>query len=301
MRAEFFVPDDLWPVEADEGQISQVVGNLTINADQAMAEGGVFRVRCANRVVREEDGLPLLPGRYIHVAFSDTGVGIPKENLAKIFDPYFTDKAHGNGLGLATTYSVILKHEGYITVESEVGQGTTFHIYLPASDKVIEEAAAEGGMDFSGQGKVLLMDDEEMIRKVGARMLQRLGYEVETARDGGEAIERYREARRTEAPFDSGDVPVSVRDERLHNIIARASGNPIAVILLNAFTRSLADYAFLYFESGENRLRSETFHREIFRDIRKKEPEKARKTMLDVMRFAEEATARAYAAQRPTR
>jgi signal transduction histidine kinase len=133
VKCTFSIPDDLWAVEVDEGQMNQAIQNLVINAQQAMPEGGVLKLTAENCTVPGKDNLPLLDGRYVKVTVDDQGPGIPKELLPKIFDPYFTTKEMGSGLGLATTYSIIKKHGGYISVESETGVGTIFNIYLPVS------------------------------------------------------------------------------------------------------------------------------------------------------------------------
>ena len=124
-------------VEVDEGQINQVINNLLINADQAMPSGGIIKTEAENITVEEGSDLPLPEGEYVKLTIADQGIGIANEYLDKIFDPYFTTKQKGSGLGLATAYSIIKKHSGYIKVESQIGAGTTFHIYLPA----IEEGA----------------------------------------------------------------------------------------------------------------------------------------------------------------
>ncbi|MDW7675733.1 MAG: ATP-binding protein [Bacillota bacterium] len=133
----FNIPDDLFLVKIDEGQIKQVINNLTINAMQAMTKGGTIWVNAENIVIDQEDGdseIGLEPGNYIKVSFKDEGIGIPADNLSKIFDPYFTSKESGTGLGLATCYSIIKNHRGLIKVESQVGVGTKFYIFLPAID-----------------------------------------------------------------------------------------------------------------------------------------------------------------------
>jgi PAS domain S-box-containing protein len=204
VRCEFSLPDDLWPVEVDEGQMSQVITNLILNADQAMPGGGTINIRAENTVIKGKGDLPLPKGNYIKITVKDQGIGIPKKHLAKIFDPYFTTKQKGSGLGLATTYSIIKNHEGYITVESEVGVGTTFHIQLPASKKPAPvKAKAKKEAPVGGKGRILVMDDEEMIRKMLSKMLPLDGYDVELAKDGAEAVELYRKARESGQPFDA--------------------------------------------------------------------------------------------------
>ncbi|MBI1865198.1 MAG: hybrid sensor histidine kinase/response regulator, partial [Nitrospirae bacterium] len=131
-KAEIDPGNDLWAVEADEGQVSQVIQNAVINADQAMPNGGTVRVRASNALIGDGTGLPLDPGRYVRLCVFDEGIGIPPEHLPRIFDPYFTTKQRGSGLGLATAFSIVRNHEGHVIVESELGVGTTIEIYLPA-------------------------------------------------------------------------------------------------------------------------------------------------------------------------
>ncbi len=202
VRAEFFLSDNLWPVEIDEGQISQVLHNLVLNAQQATPKGGIIEVRADNYLATErEKRLPLPAGRYIKITVRDFGIGIPKDHFQKIFDPYFTTKQKGSGLGLPTSYSIIKKHNGYMTVDSELGKGSTFSLYLPASYHDIEpERRPEAPL--RGQGKVLIMDDEEAVREVAGEILNFLGYQVEYAEDGNEALERYQKAMASGQPFD---------------------------------------------------------------------------------------------------
>jgi CheY-like chemotaxis protein len=202
VKCEFSLPDELWPVEIDEGQMSQVINNLIINADQAMPDGGNIEIRAKNVVIRPEDIIPLKKGKYIKVSIKDHGKGITKKNLAKIFDPYFTTKTGGSGLGLSVAYSIIKNHDGYITVKSRPGKGTTFYIYLPASqDKIPEKRLLEENL-YIGKGKVLVMDDEEIVRDTLDTMLKNLGCEVVCVKDGAEAIVMYQQSRETGKPFD---------------------------------------------------------------------------------------------------
>jgi len=204
VRTEFSIADDLWVVDIDEGQMSQVIHNLVINAVQAMPGGGTIQIGAEN-VVLEEEALvpPLSPGRYVHISVADEGIGIPEEYLSKIFDPYFTTKQQGSGLGLATSYAIVQKHEGLITVESKLGVGTTFHITLPASQKEAQGKLSVGEAIPSGQGRVLVMDDEEIVRAVAGDMLKHLGYVAESARDGDEALAMYRRAQDAGRPYDA--------------------------------------------------------------------------------------------------
>lgn len=198
------VPEDLWLVDADAGQISQVLHNLLLNSEQAMPGGGNIEVKAQNVTLDASRDLSLPPGDYVNISVSDNGAGIEKEHLSKIFDPYFTTKLHGNGLGLATVYSIVKKHEGHITVQSQRDIGTTFSVFLPASKehgherKKVQNAGLTGG-----QGRILLMDDEEIVRDVTSLMLRSMGYEVEHAEDGEESIRMFKAAIESGKPFDS--------------------------------------------------------------------------------------------------
>jgi len=202
VKYEFSFPEDLWHVEADEGQISQVLNNLIINATHAMSGGGVLQVKCGNMIVDQND-LPLANGKYIQISVMDHGSGITKKNLSKIFDPYFTTKKKGSGLGLSTSYSIVRSHGGQIMVESYPGIGTTFQVYLPATEKGNVRPRAEEEPFVTGKGRILVMDDEEAVREVAQGMLEVLGYSVALAKDGSEAIEFYKAAMASGTPFDS--------------------------------------------------------------------------------------------------
>ncbi|MDQ2866990.1 MAG: PAS domain S-box protein [Verrucomicrobiota bacterium] len=196
-RSEFTFGSDLRPAEIDPGQISQVVANLVVNADQAMPNGGTLRVNCENYSHHSTSPLipDLMPGEYVRIAIKDEGMGIPDQYLKRIFDPYFTTKAKGNGLGLATTYSIIKNHNGLITVESEMHVGSTFTIYLPASQpaEVAEEKPRASLASINGTGRVLIVDDEEAIRALVEFTLSHLGYEVSTAESALAGVELYKE------------------------------------------------------------------------------------------------------------
>jgi len=195
------LPDDLWAVEADPGQISQVLHNLVINAIQAMPIGGIVRILGENLVVEAGSELSIKAGRYVKISIHDEGIGISEDHLSKIFDPYFTTKQMGSGLGLATSYSIIKNHRGHISVESKLEKGSTFNVYLPASDQKVTQQLKEDGELISGKGKILVMDDEPMVRQVLSKMLLTMGYEVEAAQDGARAIELYTQAQDTGDPF----------------------------------------------------------------------------------------------------
>lgn len=189
----------LWTVEVDRGQIEQVLLNLYVNAWQAMPGGGVLYVQTDNVTADKQVAKPfeVNPGRYIKLSVADTGIGMDKTTREKIFEPFFSTKesGQGSGLGLSSVYGIIKNHGGFIDVQSEKGQGTTFNIYLPASDKAIvqESTGADPGRVLSGQGTVLLVDDESMILDVGQSMLEKLGYTVLVAQSGKEALNIYDE------------------------------------------------------------------------------------------------------------
>jgi PAS domain S-box-containing protein len=206
-RSDFRFGSDLWPAEIDSGQISQVIANLAVNADQAMPNGGTLSVSCDN-FSYNFDSTPqipdLQPGEYIRIKVKDQGVGIPDEYLKRIFDPYFTTKAKGNGLGLATSYSIVKNHNGLITVESEVHLGSTFTIYLPAArhEALPCEPVRTVEPVVTGTGRVLVVDDEEAIRALVEFTLTHLGYEVYGAETALEGVNLYREKLESGERFD---------------------------------------------------------------------------------------------------
>ncbi|MEW6440597.1 MAG: PAS domain S-box protein [bacterium] len=203
VRCEYRIPEPLWPVEADEGQIGQLIHNLTLNADQAMPEGGVITIRAENVAVAESDRLPLAAGRFVRISVIDSGVGIPEIHLQKIFDPFFTTKQKGSGLGLSTSFNIVKNHGGCIRVESAVGRGTTFSVHLPASDRPSPPAETGRTAALRGKGRILVVDDEPLIRRSAGGALRRLGYEVAAAEDGRRAIELYEQALKLNCPFDA--------------------------------------------------------------------------------------------------
>jgi len=195
-----FAPD-LWAVEVDKGQISQVIGNLVINAQQAMPRGGTIKINAENIEVLSKNTLLLNEGNYGKISIVDEGIGIPGDQLSNIFDPYFTTKQKGSGLGLATVYSIIHRHNGRITVDSEVGTGTTFTVYLPASSKKVTRNVIIDKSEVL-TGKILLMDDDKSVINVLSKMLINLGNEVDEAADGAEALRKYKKAIKSNKPFD---------------------------------------------------------------------------------------------------
>ena len=203
VRPDFSMPEDLWPGEVDAGQISQVFSNLAVNAVQVMERGGTLHVKAENIVIDEENTHPTLgPGRYVKITVRDEGPGIPEEIQKKIFDPYFTTKPTGNGLGLATTYSIVKNHEGFIGVESAPGQGATFHVYLPASEKKVEAEVKRAAPQSKQHGKILLLDDEEIICELMSCTLSACGYTVASSYNAESTLRLYEEALKAGQPFD---------------------------------------------------------------------------------------------------
>lgn len=203
VKCNYTVPENLWTVEVDSGQMSQVIQNLIINAYQSMPEGGILEVAIENVLIDSEAHVPASNGKYVKVVFTDHGTGISEDHLQKIFDPFFTTKDMGRGLGLAVTHSIIKNHEGHISVASRIGEGTTFTIYLPATEKQIAGQTCYENIPFKGEGKILIMDDDEMVRDSLGQMLEVAGYSVEFAKDGNEAIETFKKAKELSHPFDA--------------------------------------------------------------------------------------------------
>lgn len=204
VRLDLQVDENLSEVEADEGQLSQVFYNLVINAKQTMPEGGVLTVTAKNHCVSNVESSDVLPvGKCVQIDFADSGPGIPSDILNKIFDPYFTTKEAGEGLGLATVHAIIAKHNGKITASNTDQGGARFRILLPTSEKPLPKPGKSESPRKESGGRILLMDDEEMIREVAEAMLIQLGYSVDTVTDGELAIEKYRGALEKGQPYDA--------------------------------------------------------------------------------------------------
>lgn len=201
------IPDSIHAVEADEGQMNQVFHNIILNATQAMPGGGTLTVSGQNVILDKANNSMTLPaGSYVRLSFADQGCGIPDSDLKKIFDPYFTTKSSGNGLGLASVYSIINRHGGHIDVSSVTGKGTTFIIHLPSIGEPYSEHQTGSGAQTAGVhpgGSILVMDDEEVIREITAEMLEFLGYKATTCKNGSEALAAYKSARESGAPFSA--------------------------------------------------------------------------------------------------
>jgi len=204
VKCEFDFEENLWEVVIDKGQMNQVVNNMVLNALEAMPQGGAIAIKTENTELSGTKKIPLKKGEYVKITIRDTGVGIADSNISKIFDPFFTTKQKGSGLGLSTVFSIIKKHKGFIYVESGLGKGTAFHIYLPASLEAKKKNKIKGGKEkiLKAKGKILIMDDKSFIRKAAQRALDLFGYDVHGAEDGEEAISLYKEAKNSDKPFD---------------------------------------------------------------------------------------------------
>lgn len=209
-RCVLDVAEDLWVADIDSDQISMVIQNIVINADQAMPQGGIINVKASNITAKGDEGLGAKSTRYVQLDFKDQGIGIPLEYLSKIFDPYFSTKQRGSGLGLATAYSIVKKHEGFIKVDSKPGEGTVVSIYLPASQEIKIVAKDEERMIITGIGRILVMDDEEIVRKAIGRAITALGYMVDFAIDGKEAIALYKKAKESGQDYEAVILDLTV-------------------------------------------------------------------------------------------
>jgi PAS domain S-box-containing protein len=197
------IPDDLWVIDADEGQINQVINNIVINADQAMPEGGIINITARNLTVSKAIFPNFNEDDYVEIAIQDYGIGISPDHLQRIFEPYFTTKQKGSGLGLATSYSIITNHGGYLTVESDKDVGTIFKIYLPAR----KDAVANQNITLTSNKeiphlRIMVMDDEEAIRNLLERQLKSMGHKTELVKEGTEAVASFGAAIESGLPFD---------------------------------------------------------------------------------------------------
>ena len=202
VKCEFTIQENISLVEVDKGQINQVLQNIIINADQSMPSGGIIKLTAEDITDGHINDDLIKTGNYVKITIEDKGVGIPKELINKIFDPFFTTKQKGSGLGLATSYSIIKNHGGDITVESELGKGTIFNIYLPASEKIRSSNNQDAGYIVRGKGRILIMDDDIAVSILLEKLLIHLGYDIELAGDGSQAVEIYKKAIKSGQIFD---------------------------------------------------------------------------------------------------
>jgi PAS domain S-box-containing protein len=217
---EASIPEDLWPVPHDPHKMSAVFRNVVTNAVEAMPEGGALSIKAENLAIEGTNRnlrLTLKPVNHVHISIKDHGWGIPGKNIDKIFDPYFSTKSmgvqKGMGLGLATTYIIVEKHGGHIAVDSSPGTGTTVNIYLPVEPAENEAKSQEHAIDGSSSSlpRVLVMDDEEMLRKLARQMLKRLGYQAKTVKDGVEAIDAVLKQKKSGKPFDMVILDLTIK------------------------------------------------------------------------------------------
>jgi two-component system cell cycle sensor histidine kinase/response regulator CckA len=198
----FDFPSDVSMVEADPGQISRAFSNLFNNAKEAMPNAGTVEVRIVNETIGKDEH-PILPaGKYVIVSIKDQGAGISSKILPKIFDPYFTTKKRGSGMGLTVVYATVKRHGGVVEVESTSGKGATFRIFLPASDSLPKAKVADREASIGTHARILVMDDQDAILDVSGEMLKALGHEVGLARDGMEAVDMYKMSMIKERKYD---------------------------------------------------------------------------------------------------
>lgn len=250
----FDLPADLWWANVDKGQLSQVFSNIVINADEAMPAGGLISVSARNVAFADPVPYPdLAPGDYVQIDLSDTGAGIAESDLRKIFDPFFSTKRRGSGLGLSTSYAIIHKHEGTIGVTSRQGVGTTFSVFLPAAPAHPSRPSSETAPRVSGQGRVLVMDDEPSVRQVAVAMLTKLGYDAEAVPDGSGALHADAEATAAGRPFNviimDLTIPGGMGGEEAAALL-RASNTPARLIASSGYATDpvMAEYRAYHFD-----------------------------------------------------
>jgi len=207
----FDISDKIWSVEIDEGQLYQVLNNILINSQQAMKNGGKIQISMENLNIEKQTELPLEPGKYIQIKIHDNGSGISKKHIPFVFDPFYTTREEGSGLGLATSYSIIKKHEGHIEIQSIKNKGTTLIIYLPASSEKVETPIPKNITSKEYSGSILLMDDDDIVKKIAASMLQKIGFTVTVVSHGDDAIDEYKKRFNTEKAFSLCILDLTIR------------------------------------------------------------------------------------------
>lgn len=214
LHATLEVADDLWAVEVDEGQLVQVISNLVLNAVQASANGKPVQVAASNRMIEPGESNKLEPGPYVQITVQDQGHGIAPEDLSRIYDPYFTTKPDGHGLGLTIAYAIIAKHQGTIEVRSAPGQGALFIVTLPSTGQPPPPPCSASAPSPAGSGRVLVMDDDPLVRKVALATLRHLGYEPVAVTQSAEAVAAYRQAQQDGQPFVVVLLDLTIRGGR---------------------------------------------------------------------------------------
>lgn len=215
VKSEVAVDEELWPVEADAGQMRQVVQNVVLNGQESMPQGGLINITVSNVHLGPGEvaqPVPLGDGRYVRIRVEDHGCGISPEHIERVFDPYFTTKRKGSGLGLATSYAIVRNHGGHISASSEIDKGTVFDILVPATEETVSDSEEGGGGFAPGSGRILLMDDEPCVQAVASAVLRKAGYDVVVAEDGGAAIDAYAAAKREGKPFRVVILDLTVPD-----------------------------------------------------------------------------------------
>jgi PAS domain S-box-containing protein len=249
VTAQFTIADDLWLCDCDENQIGQAIDNIVINGKQAMPMGGKIVISADN--ITDEPGHP---GSFVRISIKDEGIGMPKEILSKIFDPFFSTKEAGHGLGLSTVFSIIKQHEGWIDVESKPGKGSTFQMYIPASQKTVFSGAVPELVEHKGSGTILVMDDEEFMLEIVGNMLQSMGYIVARAKDGKEALAMFTHAEKSGLPFVASildltipggtggkETAAAIRKINPHAIVIASSGYSEDPIISNPTEHGFTD------------------------------------------------------------
>ena len=203
VECDISLAPDLWPVKVDKSLISQLIHHIVFNAVQASPENGTVKISACNIHLDINHRSRLAPGRYTQISIQDNGHGIPEENLSKIFDPYFTTKAKASGLGLTAAHAIVIRHQGAILVDSKVGNGTLVTMFIPAESSTLPAPPTKSNSAIvaNGKGRILIMDDEQLILTTAKAILTRLGYEVTTAKEGSETIQLYRLAMQENRPF----------------------------------------------------------------------------------------------------
>lgn len=244
----FEAPESPLPSNVDRTQMDQVISNLVTNAKYAMPSGGRIYISLSEYPIDSADIRPLKPGRYVRISIADEGTGIKPDVLPKIFEPYFTTKGKdGTGLGLATSFSIVKKHDGHLEVETEVGRGSTFNIYLPISEDGISAGPHRKDSIVPGHGRILVMDDEEVIRSLASRALVNLGYGCDCAKDGEEAVRMYFQAMESGSPYSAVilDMTVKAGMGGLEASSIILDMNPEAVVIASSgYAEGIGDMSF---------------------------------------------------------